>query len=157
MVSEVMLKLFLLIMLVSAFNVKPLVWALTEGVYRVDISVLTVGWVYQGEEVTVQLITILDKYESPAPGESPSPWSPGDWVFVGDVPLTLEVRDEAGNPVDVINNLRTDDTGHLEFTLKAPEKEGNYVVIVYAVIEGTECQGSENLKVSSEIRPPPGP
>jgi len=158
-VSEVMLTLFLMVMLASAFNVKLVVHALTEGVYRVDMSVLTMEWAYPGEEVTVQLITMLDKYKPPAPGEPPGPWSPGDWVFIGNVSLTFEVRDEAGNPVDVKipDDLRTDDTGHLEFTFEAPEKEGDYVVIVYAVIEGTECQDSETLKVSSEIRPSPGP
>jgi len=115
-----------------------------EGVYRVNLSVLTVGWAYPGEEVTVQVETFLDKYKPPASGEPPKPLSPGDWVFISGVPLRFEVRYEDGGLVglNMSQALRTDDNGFMETTFKAPEKEGNYTMTVYALMEGNECSDS---------------
>ncbi|MFQ6077096.1 MAG: hypothetical protein ACE5Z5_13365, partial [Candidatus Bathyarchaeia archaeon] len=126
-----------------------------EGVYRVNLSP-PLRSVYPGEEITFQITTFLDKYKPPKPGEPPKPLSPGDWVYIGDVPLRFEIKDETGALIDldIPQDLRTDDHGSLEITFKAPEKEGKYTMTIFAVIEGKECSDSGALTVSSEERPP---
>jgi len=130
-----------------------------EGVYRVNLLVLTAGGVTPGEEVTVQVETFLDKYKPPAPGEPPKPLSPGDWVFIGGVPLRFEVRDEDGGLVglNMSQALRTDDNGSMETTFKAPEKEGDYTMTVYALMESNECSDWDRFTVSTEEQPLPTP
>ena len=125
-----------------------------DGVYRVDISVLTMGWAYPGEDVILQAITFLDRSKPSPPGEPPQPFSPEDWIFLGNISLSFEMRDEAGAPVevDMPRNLQTGPDGHLEKVFKAPDREGNYTVTVYARMEGKECTDSEGLVVSSEER-----
>lgn len=54
-----------------------------------------------GEEVSAQITTSLDRYKPPEPGQPPPPLSPGDWVYIGNVPLRFEVMNEAGNTVDL--------------------------------------------------------
>jgi hypothetical protein len=136
-----------------------------ERVYRVNISVLTLGWANPSEEITAQVITFLDKQKPPGPGETPQPFSPEDWIFIGNVSLRFEIRDEDGAIVDinVSQSLRTDDNGFLEMNFTAPEKEGKYTITVNALIEGNEYYDSEEFTVSAKehviptITPTPSP
>lgn len=145
--------LMVILLLLMYAGISP-VFAQTEGRYRVDISVLTQGWAYPSEEITVQAITFFDKTQPPEPGQPPQPLSPGDWVDIGNVPLMFEAKGEAGNPVDLNmpQGLRTDNNGFLETTFNAPSSEGKYTIFVYAVIEGVECSDSDEFTVSAEER-----
>jgi len=129
-------------------------FAETEGKYRVELIVPTAGWVYPTEEMTAQISTFLDKTKPPEPGQPPPPLNPEDWIFIGNVPLRFEVKDDVGNVVDlgVPPNLSTSDDGFLEISFRAPSREGKYAMTVFAVIEGVECSDSEEFTVSKEER-----
>jgi len=130
-------------------------FAETEGKYRVELVLPTTGSVYPNERLTAQITTFLDKYKPPEPGQPPPPLSPEDWVYIGNVTVRFEVKDEAGNTVDlnIPQGLKTDDKGWLQISFNAPSREGKYTVTAYAVIEGVECSDSEPILVSKEERP----
>jgi len=132
-------------------------FAETEGKYRVELVVMP--WVRPNEEMTVQITTFLDKYKPPEPGQPPPPLSPEDWVYIGNVTVRFEVRDEAGNTVDlnIPQGLRTNDNGTLEITFNAPSREGKYTITAYTVIEGVECSDSHEVMVSTEEQVAPTP
>jgi len=129
-------------------------FAETEGKYRVELIVPTAGWVYPIEEMTAQISTFLDKTKPPELGQPPPPLSPEDWVCIGNVTVRFEVKDEAGNTVDlnIPQGLKTNDKGWLQISFNAPSREGKYAMTVFAVIEGVECSDSEEFTVSEEER-----
>jgi len=92
--------------------------AKVEGEYRVNLSLLILGWTYPGEEIKVQVTTFLDRYKPLENEQPPSPLNPGDLVYIGNVPVRFEVRNEHGRIVnlDIPQNMTTDSTGFLEFT-----------------------------------------
>ena len=120
--------------------------AIKESTYKVDFSVQTQKWAYPGEDVTVQGVTVLEKYEAPASI---------NLTYVSGVLVTFEIKDAAGNTtmLDLPQDLSSDAHGAFQFTFHAPAKEGNYTMIARAVIEGNATQASQIFAVSSEQRP----